>query len=88
MAERMSILHGLNAPEFCDKTLFRNFISNLRIEGIIRVNEEGRIIYDENMDRIGEDARLVLNAELRQSILQVALDTEEVKSQDSSSEAA
>jgi glycerol-3-phosphate O-acyltransferase len=88
MAERMSILHGLNAPEFFDKTLFRNFINNLRKERIIEVNDEGKITYGPNMDRIGEDARLVLNAELRQSILQVAIDTEEVKTSAAGSKAA
>jgi len=88
MAERMSILHGLNAPEFFDKTLFRNFIQNLREERIIEVNEAGHITYDENMDRIGDDARLVLNAELRQSILQVAIDTEETKADEKEIKAA
>jgi glycerol-3-phosphate O-acyltransferase len=29
MAQRLSILHGLNAPEFFDKTLFRHFIQTL-----------------------------------------------------------
>ena len=77
MAERMSILHGLNAPEFFDKTLFRNFITNLRKERIIDVNEDGHIIFDNNIDRISEDARFVLTSELRQSILQVAIDTED-----------
>ena len=30
MAQRLSILHGLNAPEFFDKTLFRHFIQSSR----------------------------------------------------------
>ena len=29
MAQRLSILHGLNAPEFFDKSLFRHFIQTL-----------------------------------------------------------
>ncbi|MDG9668423.1 glycerol-3-phosphate 1-O-acyltransferase PlsB [Hahella sp. CR1] len=76
MAERMSILYGLNAPEFFDKALFRNFINNLKSNEIIQVDEEGHIVYDEDLDNIAEDARLVLNAELRQSILQVAIETQ------------
>ena len=76
MAERMSILYGLNAPEFFDKSLFRNFINNLKRDEIIQIDENGNIVYGENIDSIAEDARLVLNAELRQSILQVAIETE------------
>lgn len=71
MAERMSILYGLNAPEFFDKTLFRNFIDQLEREGVVTLTEDGLLSYDERLDRISGEAHLVLNAELRQSILQV-----------------
>ena len=30
MAQRMTVLYGLNSPEFVDKSLFRNFIDLLR----------------------------------------------------------
>ncbi len=76
MAERMSILYGLNAPEFFDKTLFRNFINLLRQDGYIQTNDQGHLIYDESLEQVAEDARLVLNAELRLSILQVTNQTE------------
>ncbi|WP_020405941.1 glycerol-3-phosphate 1-O-acyltransferase PlsB [Hahella ganghwensis] len=76
MAERMSILYGLNAPEFFDKSLFRNFINNLKRNEIIQIDDNGNIVYDENLDNVAEDARLVLNAEMRQSILQVAIEAE------------
>jgi len=36
MAQRMSVLHGLNSPEFFDKSLFRNFIDLLRRRGVIQ----------------------------------------------------
>ena len=29
MAQRMTVLYGLNSPEFVDKSLFRNFIDLL-----------------------------------------------------------
>ncbi|WP_407942795.1 glycerol-3-phosphate 1-O-acyltransferase PlsB [Marinobacter similis] len=41
LAERMSILFGLNAPEFFDKSLFRNFIANLQKNGVITTEENG-----------------------------------------------
>ena len=71
MAERMSILFGLNAPEFFDKTLFRNFISVLKEKHILEENEEGKLKYSELVLKAAEDSMLVLNAELRQAILQV-----------------
>ncbi len=71
MAQRMSILFGLNAPEFFDKSLFHGFIRNLKKNGFVTVNHEGLLDYAEGVDRVAEDAKLVLNAELRQGILQV-----------------
>ena len=71
MAQRMSMLYGLNAPEFFDKSLFRNFIANLKENEIISVDDEGRLVYAERLGDIVEDAKLVLNAEMRQSVLQV-----------------
>lgn len=71
MAERMSILFGLNAPEFFDKTLFRNFIHNLKNNGVISQDEAGRIGYTKALDEVSEDARLVLNISKRQAIAEV-----------------
>jgi glycerol-3-phosphate O-acyltransferase len=71
MAERMSILFGLNAPEFFDKTLFRNFIAVLKQKKIITEDENGLIHYSQLVNKATEDSVLVLNAELRQAILQV-----------------
>jgi glycerol-3-phosphate O-acyltransferase len=71
MAERMSILFGLNAPEFFDKALFRNFISKLQEKGVVTTNAENKLEYGEQIERVSDDARLVLNSELRQAITQV-----------------
>ncbi|MCH2158719.1 MAG: glycerol-3-phosphate 1-O-acyltransferase PlsB [Oleiphilaceae bacterium] len=71
MAERMSILFGLNAPEFFDKTLFRNFISILKEKGILEENETGKLNYSELINKAAEDSTFVLNGNLRQAILQV-----------------
>ncbi len=71
LAERVSVLFGLNAPEFFDKTLFRNFIANLEKNGIIRRDENDRLVYRSGLEEVAEEARLVLSSELRQSILQV-----------------
>ena len=40
MAQRMSVLYGLNSPEFFDKSLFRNFIDLLRRRNVIQMSED------------------------------------------------
>ncbi|MDP3846610.1 MAG: glycerol-3-phosphate 1-O-acyltransferase PlsB [Pseudomonas sp.] len=75
MAQRLSILHGLNAPEFFDKSLFRHFIQTLLDEGVLRQDEAGKLSYHELLGDLAEGAaKRVLPAEIRLSIRQVALD--------------
>jgi glycerol-3-phosphate O-acyltransferase len=75
MAQRLSILHGLNAPEFFDKTLFRHFIQTLLDQGVLRQDEAGKLGYREVLGELAEGAaKRVLPAEIRLSIRQVALD--------------
>lgn len=71
MAERMSILFGLNAPEFFDKTLFRNFIGKLLEKQMLTLNAANKLIYGREVKQVVDDARFILDAELRQAILQV-----------------
>jgi glycerol-3-phosphate O-acyltransferase len=71
MAQRMSLLHELNAPEFFDKTLFVNFIDLLRARNVITVNSEGRLAFSPLLDAVADDAQLVLHEQIRNSILQV-----------------
>jgi len=71
MAQRMTILYGFNSPEFFDRTLFENFIDLLRRRGVVRVSREGTLEFDEVLMRVAADAQLVLNEQIRHSILQV-----------------
>jgi glycerol-3-phosphate O-acyltransferase len=72
MAQRMSVLYGMNSPEFFDKSLFRNFIdaaaakchSDLRgWQPRLRRAAAG----------VAADAQFVLSEQIRHSILQVTL---------------
>ncbi|CEA01123.1 glycerol-3-phosphate acyltransferase [Pseudomonas saudimassiliensis] len=73
MAQRLSILHGLNAPEFFDKTLFRQFIQRLQTFEVLTADSEGRLHYLPELEDIAENtAKRVLSAEIRLSIRQVA----------------
>jgi len=73
MAQRMSVLYGLNSPEFFDKSLFRNFIDLLRRRNAIQVSEDSRLSFGEPLFAVAADAQLVLSEQIRHSILQVTL---------------
>jgi glycerol-3-phosphate O-acyltransferase len=73
MAQRMSVLYGLNSPEFFDKSLFRNFIDLLRRRNAIQVSEDSRLSFGEPLLAVATDAQLVLSEQIRHSILQVTL---------------
>jgi glycerol-3-phosphate O-acyltransferase len=73
MAQRMSVLYGLNSPEFFDKSLFRNFIDLLRRRNVVQVSADGNLEFGEPLLGVATDARLVLSEQIRHSILQVTL---------------
>jgi glycerol-3-phosphate O-acyltransferase len=70
-AQRMTMIYGINSPEFFDKALFAHFIDLLRERGVIRVGGEGRLEFDEVLLRVAADAQFVLSEQMRHSILQV-----------------
>jgi len=71
MAERMSLVYGFNSPEFFDRALFENFIDLLRKRGVVRAGAAGTLEFNDVLMRVAADAQLVLNEEIRHSILQV-----------------
>ena len=73
MAQRISILHGLNAPEFFDKSLFKNLIEELLDRNVLTLDDDGNIGFGDRIEVIANDAKILLNADLRRSILQVTL---------------
>lgn len=71
MAQRLSILHGINAPEFFDKQLFRLFISSLLQRKVLREDEQQRLGHTHRLNSMAQSiAQKVLPAEIRLSILQ------------------
>ncbi|HEY6618103.1 MAG TPA: glycerol-3-phosphate 1-O-acyltransferase PlsB [Steroidobacteraceae bacterium] len=73
MAQRMTVLYGLNSPEFVDKSLFRNFIDLLIRRNVIQMSEDDKLMFGEPLLGVAADARLVLSEQIRHSILQVTL---------------
>jgi glycerol-3-phosphate O-acyltransferase len=69
-AQRMQLLYGFNSPEFFDRALFGNFIDLLRKRGVSKA-VEGALCFDQVLEAVAADAEVVLNEEIRHSILQI-----------------
>lgn len=74
MAERLAMLHGLNAPEFFDKSLFRKLIGRLEQEKVLHRNDQNKLTFDGRLEKMTEETRQLLSSELRRSILKVTLE--------------
>jgi glycerol-3-phosphate O-acyltransferase len=70
-AQRLSLLHELNAPEFFDKSLFRGFIQKLRERRVIRPDANGKLEFDSALEDIVRDAKVILSREIRHGILKL-----------------
>jgi len=70
-AQRLSLLHELNAPEFFDRSLFRGFIQKLRERRVISADENGKLVFDTELDAVAKDARVILSREIRHGILKL-----------------
>ncbi len=71
LAQRISLLHELNSPEFFDPTLFSSFIDLLRRRAVLQVSADNRLLFNEVLRGVADDAQLVLSEHIRHSILQV-----------------
>ncbi|WP_266156473.1 glycerol-3-phosphate 1-O-acyltransferase PlsB [Dyella silvatica] len=70
-AQRLSLLNELSAPEFFDKALFRGFISKLRESRVVWTDADGKLDYDQVLEGMVRDARVILSREVRHSILKI-----------------
>ena len=71
-AQRISLLNEFDAPEFYDSKLFRQFIDLLRERGVLVVNAEGKLEFEEGIRSITEDSKTLLSKEIRHGIIRVA----------------
>lgn len=74
MLQRMDTVYGFSSPEFADRSLFDGFIALLRRRGVLRTDADGKLVFDEVLVRVAEDAQLVLSEALRHSVLQLVHD--------------
>ena len=71
MAQRISMIHELNSPDFCDKKLISNFIETLLEAQFLRDAESGHLKFGEAFLQADKHARLLLSKEMRTNILQM-----------------
>jgi len=67
-AQRISMLHEFNAPEFYDKALFRGFIAQMRKTGYLSPNQDNKLVFDQRLEKISNDAKFILGEAIRQEI--------------------
>ena len=71
-AQRLSLLYAPAAPEFFDKSLFRGFIQKLRELGLVKLDGNSKLVFDERLAVLAKDAKVILGRELRHSIEKVS----------------
>lgn len=77
LGQRLSILYEFNAPEFFDRTLFKSFVEALAKLDYLQIDEEQIIHFDHRLDRMAEDARLILNADTLNTLQHMTCVTDE-----------
>ncbi|MTC34656.1 glycerol-3-phosphate 1-O-acyltransferase PlsB [Providencia alcalifaciens] len=75
LAQRLSVLHGINAPEFFDKAVFSTLVDTLKDEGYIDNNEND--IFSTNAKKLYAVLASLMSPEIRLTIESVS-QTEEL----------
>ncbi|CAB0150643.1 Glycerol-3-phosphate acyltransferase [Pseudidiomarina piscicola] len=70
LAERLSAMHGVNAPEFFDKKLLSALISTLKREDFIEVNQEGNFVAHADVGALSDTIDRLLEPAVVQTIRQ------------------
>lgn len=69
LAQRISMLYGINAPEFFDKALFRTLIQQLIQRDLLSKGEDDLLYFDDSLPQLAGALEDILDGALRQSIL-------------------
>ncbi|TGG92760.1 glycerol-3-phosphate 1-O-acyltransferase PlsB [Natronospirillum operosum] len=68
VAQLVSVLNGLNAPEFFDKSLFKQFVQTLRERTVIQTDADNRIQFDHRVHDAMKAAESLLSPELVRNV--------------------
>ncbi|WP_404409031.1 glycerol-3-phosphate 1-O-acyltransferase PlsB [Pseudidiomarina marina] len=70
LAERLSAIHGVNAPEFFDKKVLSTLIGTLKSEGYFSVIDSGEMMADHRVGELSDAVDLLLEPAVLQTIRQ------------------
>ncbi len=79
VAQRLSVLHGINAPEFFDKAVFSSFIGCLRENGYFNAEGNGDV---EKLNSIAQILHDVISTEVLMTIKSAVSKTEDLSKSD------
>ena len=71
LAQKISMIYGINSPDFFDRLLFRDFIATLLDQGYLCHDDDKRLVFDPDFDFVNLDVRNLLSTEVRSSILAI-----------------
>ena len=70
-AQRLSLLYEFNSPEFFDRNVLRNFIRQLGYYGLVQLDDEQRLAFDDRLQALDNEAARVLSPEVSQTISRI-----------------
>ncbi len=72
VAQKISRLYGINAPEFFDRRLFDQFIHKLITNGVVNTLADGILVPDPGLDQVLRAAEFVIDPQVRYGVLSVS----------------
>ncbi len=69
LAQKISMIHGINAPDFFDRLLFRNFLETMSSLAYLKKDAQGALVFSDALSHIDTDIRKLLSIEVRNTIL-------------------
>lgn len=67
-AQRLSLLYEFNSPEFFDRNVLRNFISQLQHYKLVTVDGADALVFDDALETLDQEARHILPPEIGHAI--------------------
>jgi glycerol-3-phosphate O-acyltransferase len=69
LAQKISMIYGINAPDFFDRQLFRHFIETALDLDYLEKNDADGLVFAESFEHINLDIANLLSVEVRSTIL-------------------
>ncbi len=75
LAQRMSILGGVNDTEYYDRSLYKSYVDMLRTMGYVEINEDGMLTARARVCELSAKLTKLLSSDIQQSIARTAVTT-------------